>query len=129
MPAGPLQYRLSGPIPDGPPCYGWRMSGGPEIATQLAQSASVNEELAGRLPDARAAISEVLNGARDAYLRSHAADLYDALFALTGSVVVAINRAVAIETNMLAVGMAEDDPDPVGRHGPQRRPRAPRTPR
>jgi thioesterase DpgC len=37
------------------------------------------QELAGRLPDARAAISEVLNGARDAYLRSHAAGLYDAL--------------------------------------------------
>jgi hypothetical protein len=37
------------------------------------------QELAGQLPDARAAISEVLNGARDAYLRSHAAGLYDAL--------------------------------------------------
>jgi (3,5-dihydroxyphenyl)acetyl-CoA 1,2-dioxygenase len=37
------------------------------------------QELAGRLPDARAAISEILNGARDAYLRAHAAGLYDAL--------------------------------------------------
>jgi thioesterase DpgC len=37
------------------------------------------QELAGRLPDARAAISEILNGARDAYLREHAAGLYDAL--------------------------------------------------
>jgi (3,5-dihydroxyphenyl)acetyl-CoA 1,2-dioxygenase len=37
------------------------------------------QELAGRLPDARAAISEILNGARDAYLRAHAAALYDAL--------------------------------------------------
>jgi (3,5-dihydroxyphenyl)acetyl-CoA 1,2-dioxygenase len=37
------------------------------------------QELAGRLPDARAAINEILNGARDAYLRAHAASLYDAL--------------------------------------------------
>jgi thioesterase DpgC len=37
------------------------------------------QELAGRLPDARAAISEILNGARDAYLWEHAAGLYDAL--------------------------------------------------
>jgi (3,5-dihydroxyphenyl)acetyl-CoA 1,2-dioxygenase len=37
------------------------------------------QELAGRLPDARAAISEILNGARDAYLGAHAAGLYDAL--------------------------------------------------
>jgi (3,5-dihydroxyphenyl)acetyl-CoA 1,2-dioxygenase len=37
------------------------------------------QELAGRRPDARAAISEILNDARDAYLRAHAADLYDAL--------------------------------------------------
>jgi (3,5-dihydroxyphenyl)acetyl-CoA 1,2-dioxygenase len=37
------------------------------------------QELAGRLPDARAAINGILNGARDAYLRLHAADLYDAL--------------------------------------------------
>jgi len=37
------------------------------------------QELAGRLPDARAAISEILNAARDAYLREHAAGLYDAL--------------------------------------------------
>jgi (3,5-dihydroxyphenyl)acetyl-CoA 1,2-dioxygenase len=37
------------------------------------------QELAGRIPDARGAISEILNGARDAYLREHAAGLYDAL--------------------------------------------------
>ncbi len=37
------------------------------------------QELAGRLPGARGAISEILNGARDAYLREHAAGLYDAL--------------------------------------------------
>ncbi len=37
------------------------------------------QELAGRFPDARAAISEILNGARDAYLRAHAGELYDAL--------------------------------------------------
>jgi len=37
------------------------------------------QELAGRLPEARGAISEILNGARDAYLREHAAGLYDAL--------------------------------------------------
>jgi (3,5-dihydroxyphenyl)acetyl-CoA 1,2-dioxygenase len=36
------------------------------------------QELASRVPDARAAISEILNGARDAYLRVHAAGLYDA---------------------------------------------------
>jgi enoyl-CoA hydratase/carnithine racemase len=37
------------------------------------------QELAGRLPDARAAVNEILNGARNAYLRTHAAGLYDAL--------------------------------------------------
>ena len=37
------------------------------------------QELAGRLPEARGAISEILNGARDAYLCEHAAGLYDAL--------------------------------------------------
>jgi enoyl-CoA hydratase/carnithine racemase len=37
------------------------------------------QELAGRIPEARGAISEILNGARDAYLRKHAASLYDAL--------------------------------------------------
>jgi (3,5-dihydroxyphenyl)acetyl-CoA 1,2-dioxygenase len=37
------------------------------------------QELASRFPDARAAISEILNGARDVYLRAHAAELYDAL--------------------------------------------------
>jgi enoyl-CoA hydratase/carnithine racemase len=37
------------------------------------------QELAARLPDARGAISEILNGARDAYLCEHAAGLYDAL--------------------------------------------------
>lgn len=37
------------------------------------------QELAGRRPDARSAISEIMNGARDAYLRVHAAGLYDAL--------------------------------------------------
>jgi thioesterase DpgC len=37
------------------------------------------QELASRLPDARGAINEIMNGARDAYLRAHAAGLYDAL--------------------------------------------------
>ena len=37
------------------------------------------QELAGRLPDARAAINGIMNGARDAYLRAHTAGLYDAL--------------------------------------------------
>ncbi len=37
------------------------------------------QELAGRLPDARAAIDVIMNGARDAYLRVHAAGLYDEL--------------------------------------------------
>jgi (3,5-dihydroxyphenyl)acetyl-CoA 1,2-dioxygenase len=37
------------------------------------------QELAGRLPDARGAINGIMNGARDAYLRAHAAGLYDAL--------------------------------------------------
>jgi (3,5-dihydroxyphenyl)acetyl-CoA 1,2-dioxygenase len=37
------------------------------------------QELAGRFPDARGAISGIMNGARDAYLRAHAAGLYDAL--------------------------------------------------
>lgn len=39
------------------------------------------QELAGRLPDAREAINGILNGARDAYLRAHAAGLYDELTA------------------------------------------------
>jgi len=37
------------------------------------------QEVAGRLPGARGAVSEILNGARDTYLRAHAAGLYDAL--------------------------------------------------
>jgi thioesterase DpgC len=37
------------------------------------------QELAGRLPDARGAINAIMNGARDTYLRAHAAGLYDAL--------------------------------------------------
>jgi thioesterase DpgC len=37
------------------------------------------QELAGRLPEARGAINGIMNGARDAYLRAHAAGLYDAL--------------------------------------------------
>ena len=37
------------------------------------------QELASRLPDARGAINAIMNGARDAYLRAHAAGLYDAL--------------------------------------------------
>jgi len=41
---------LSGPIPGGPPCYGWRISGGPEILLHLARSHP--ETLAGQLRDA-----------------------------------------------------------------------------
>jgi (3,5-dihydroxyphenyl)acetyl-CoA 1,2-dioxygenase len=37
------------------------------------------QELAARLPGASGAIKPILDGARDAYLRAHAADLYDAL--------------------------------------------------
>jgi enoyl-CoA hydratase/carnithine racemase len=37
------------------------------------------QELAGRLPDARGAVNAIMNGTRDAYLRAHAAGLYDAL--------------------------------------------------
>jgi (3,5-dihydroxyphenyl)acetyl-CoA 1,2-dioxygenase len=37
------------------------------------------QELASRLPDAREAINGILDGVRDAFLRSHAADVYDTL--------------------------------------------------
>jgi (3,5-dihydroxyphenyl)acetyl-CoA 1,2-dioxygenase len=75
LPAGPsapdlTDWASSQPAADGP--FG-------PVSQAVSAFLVRGQELAGRLPDARAAISEILNGARDAYLRAHAAGLYDAL--------------------------------------------------
>lgn len=69
----------------GPDLTGWAASqpvaDGPFRPVSQAVSAFLvrGQELAGRFPGARGAVGEILNGARDAYLRAQAGDLYDAL--------------------------------------------------
>jgi (3,5-dihydroxyphenyl)acetyl-CoA 1,2-dioxygenase len=63
-------WAASAPAPDGP----FR-----PVSQAVSGFLVRGQELAGRIPDAREAINGILNGARDAYLRAHAASLYDAL--------------------------------------------------